>query len=177
MARPGSGGGTTAQAEAEVFGVSREVVSSAEVESGTVAFTIGLEALTSGGEATGDVGVAAGWRALSGVHTGPMWGKIGAQLDPGVALVGSTLTFTEASGFTGTTFSFDLTAFDDAAVEGTEALTLELTNETNSNGTAALGPATARTDITEIDGDLVFSFRSTPRISEENEAPEPCIIT
>ncbi|MCP4308126.1 MAG: hypothetical protein GY788_25275, partial [bacterium] len=117
---------------------------------------------------TVDLGYDAGTVADDTDLTTGLLAAIDAQLVAGVTRSGNTLTFDEATGFTGTTFDLDLSASDDAAIEGTEALTLELTTATNSNGTAAIGTATASTDITEIDQAISFSLsRDDASIDEE----------
>ena len=88
--------------------------------------------------------------------TSTLTAAIDAALPVGVTRVGNTLTF--ADTFVGTTFGFGLTAQDDAVVEGTEALALELTNATNANGTTGITTAVASTDITEIDQDVTFAL-------------------
>ena len=91
-------------------------------------------------------------------------------------MLGNTLTF--ADTFVGTTFGFGLTAQDDAVVEGTEALALQLTNATNANGTTGITTAVASTDITEIDQDVTFALsRDVASVSEEGAGTVTFTIT
>ena len=99
------------------------------------------------------------------------------DLVAGVTRVGNTITFDQATGFTGTAFTFTLTAQNDQIVEGTEALTLQLSNLNNSNGDGVITAPTASTDITELDADITFDIASTASISEDLQETATFIIT
>ncbi|MGH7478502.1 MAG: Ig-like domain-containing protein, partial [Candidatus Methylomirabilales bacterium] len=106
--------------------LSRNVASISEEAGGTVAFTITLsQALNATNTLSVDLTDVAGGAQSGTDTTAALTAAIDAALVPGVSRSGSTLTFNGAS-FGGTTFSFNLTAANDALVEGTEALALQL---------------------------------------------------
>ena len=71
---------------------------------------------------------------------------------------GTTLTFT---GGGDTTFDFTATAQDDSAVEGTEDINVQLTNDTVVFGSSSIGTDLAEVEITERDADVVFDIMVT----------------
>ena len=171
----GTTGITTATASTDIteidqdvtFALNRDVASISEDSGGTVTFTITLsQAINAGNSVSIDITDVAGAAETSSDTTLALQAAIDAALPAGVTRLGDTLTFDDT--FVGTTFGFGLTALDDALVEGTEALALQLTNATNANGTTGITTATASTDITEIDQDVTFALtRDVASISEE----------
>ena len=182
----GDGVITTATASTDIteidqtvdLALSRSVASISEDLGESVDFTITLsQALSVGNSVSVEIGDVAGGADDSDL-TVALLAAIDADLVAGVTRSGSTLTFDRATGFTGTAFSFTLTAQDDAAVEGTEALALELSNLNNANGDGVITTATASTDITEMDGTLQFGITATPSsISEEGSGTTTFTIT
>ena len=114
--------------------LSRDVASISEELGETVRFSITLsQALNSGNSVSVDIADLVGGAETSSDTIQTLVAAIDAALPvPGVSRSTNTLTFTDA--FVGTTFSFDLTTQDDALVEGTETLTLQLSNPVNNNG-------------------------------------------
>ena len=151
----GTTGITTATASTDItevdqdvtFALTRDVASIGEEAGGTVNFTITLsQAINAGNSVSVDIADVAGGAETSSDTTQTLQAAIDAGLPGGVTRLGNTLTFDDT--FVGTTFGFGLTAVDDALVEGTEALALQLTNATNANGPTGITAATASTDIT-----------------------------
>ena len=181
----GTTGITTATASTDIteidqdvtFALSRDVASISEEVGGTVTFTITLsQAINAGNSVSIDITDVAGAAETSSDTTLALQAAIDAALPAGVTRLGDTLTFDDT--FVGTTFGFGLTALDDALVEGTEALALQLTNATNVNGTTGITTATASTDITEIDQDVTFALsRDVASISEDTGGTVTFTIT
>ena len=73
-----------------------------------------------------------------------------AALESGVSYDAGTNTLTFDSTSDGS-FSFDVTAIDDADIEGTETIIADLSNATVTNGTASITVPSTTTDITEND--------------------------
>ena len=181
----GTTGITTATASTDItevdqdvtFALTRDVASIGEEAGGTVNFTITLsQAINAGNSVSVDIADVAGGAETSSDTTQTLQAAIDAALPAGVTRLGNTLTFDDT--FVGTTFGFGLTAQDDALIEGTEALALQLTNATNANGTTGITTATASTDITEIDQDLTFALsRDVAGINEQSGSTVTFTVT
>ena len=148
------------------FALSGDAATISEESAGTVNFTITLSDVIIGGNSVSiDIADVAGGAESSSDTTQTLFAAIDAALTAGVTRAGNTLTFDDT--FAGPTFTFGLTASDDAIVEGTEALALQLSNPVNNNGATGITTATASTDITEVDADVTFDVSSTASISED----------
>ncbi|WP_415911976.1 retention module-containing protein [Neptuniibacter sp. QD37_11] len=98
-----------------------------------------------------------------------------ANNTPGVSYSNGTLTFD--STFTGSDFSFDVSAINDDNVEGTETITATLSGESVDHGSASITTASTDTEITELDAAVTFAINSTPSISEELEETATFTVT
>jgi len=126
------------------------VASISEEAGETVIFTITLsQAVGAGNSVAVDITEVAGGADTASDTTATLLAAIDGALPAGVTRSVNTLTFDDT--FAGTTFSFSLTTQDDVAVEGTEALGLQLTNAVNANGTTGITTVVASSDITETD--------------------------
>ena len=81
------------------------------------------------------------------------------------------LTFDSSFNASGTgNFSFNITAIDDATVEGSETIIGSLNFATVNNGSATINTASSTTTITELDADVAYAINSAASISEDSEA-------
>ncbi|RLC59455.1 MAG: hypothetical protein DRI30_00505 [Chloroflexi bacterium] len=151
------------ETDAVVFGIA-STASISEDTPGTTTFTVNLGGMLLANGNSASVDLIRTGTSTDGVDHQDFLTQLGAAATAttGVTLVGNTLTFDDT--FVGPTFAFNITAIDDAFVEGTESLAISLSNAVG--GAINGAQANASTDITETDT-VVFGITSTPNISEE----------
>ena len=145
-----------------------------------VIYTISLDAAPTGTNIV-SVDIANIGTATDADLTNTLLGDIDTAigLATGVSRAGSTLSFDNS--FIASSFSFTLTAFDDALADSPEAIDIQLTNAAITNGTATVAGGASdnlATTITDIDQAIDITLSAdTTTIDEEGVTDDDVIYT
>ena len=145
-----------------------------------VIYTISLDAAPTGTNIV-SVDIANIGTATDADLTNTLLGDIDTAIAAatGVSRAGSTLSF--ADSFIAGSFSFTLTAFDDALADSPEAIDIQLTNAAITNGTATVAGGASdnlATTITDIDQAIDITLSAdTTTIDEEGVTDDDVIYT